>query len=228
MPRGRLISLEGGEGAGKTTQLPRLVRALESAGIAVLATREPGGSAGAEAIRRLLLEGDSARWDAQQEVLLLMAARRDHVARLIEPALARGKWVVCDRFADSTLAYQGYGRGLNPADIAALQRFALGNFAPDLTLILDVPVEIGQARIASRSADADRFERLDQAFHQRLRQGFHDIAAANPGRCMLIDATGEVEAVHCAVLDAVARRLGVRFAAGGPSERPASVAPGRQ
>ncbi|MGH7117032.1 MAG: dTMP kinase [Stellaceae bacterium] len=213
MARGRLITLEGGEGAGKTTQLPLLVGALERAGIGALGTREPGGSAGAEAIRRLLLEGEGARWDAQQEALLLMAARRDHVARLIEPALTRGVWVVSDRFADSTLAYQGYGRGLAPADIALLQRFALGHFAPDLTLILDLPAEIGRARAASRSALADRFERLDTAFHERLRQGFRAIAAAEPGRCALIDAAGEPQTVHRAVLDAVARRLGAAFAA---------------
>ncbi len=150
MARGRFITIEGGEGAGKSTQAPLLVAALERAGIAALATREPGGSPGAEAIRRLLLEGDGERWDAAGEALLLVAARRDHVARLIEPALARGVWVVCDRFADSTLAYQGYGRGLTPADMAALHRFALGDFAPDLTLILDLPVEIGLARAALR------------------------------------------------------------------------------
>ncbi len=212
MARGRLITLEGGEGAGKTTQLPLLVRALEGAGIAALATREPGGSAGAEAIRRLLLEGDSARWDAQQEALLFVAARRDHVMRLIEPALARGVWVVSDRFADSTLAYQGYARGLEPADIAMLHRFALGDFAPDLTVILDVPVEIGLARATSRPGLADRFERLDTAFHERLRRGFREIAAKEPGRCVLIDATGNDQAVHRAVANAVAHRLGVVWA----------------
>ncbi len=129
---------------------------LERAGIAALATREPGGSPGAEAIRKLLLEGEGERWDAAGEALLVVAARRDHVAKLIEPALARGIWVVCDRFADSTSAYQGYGRGLPPADIAQLHRFALGNFVPDLTLILDLPVETGLARAAARRAAADR------------------------------------------------------------------------
>ncbi len=215
MPRGRFITLEGGEGAGKSTQVRLLVAALEGAGIAALATREPGGSEGAEAIRRLLLEGENARWDAQQEALLLVAARRDHVVRCIEPALAGGVWVVCDRFADSTLAYQGYGRGLSPADIAMLHRFALGDFAPDLTLILDVPVSVGHARVAARSAFADRFERLDPAFHDRLRQGFRDIAATDPGRCVLINAAGEPQAVYRAVCEAVTQRLGVGFAASG-------------
>ena len=209
MARGRFITIEGGEGVGKSTQAALLTTALERAGIAALATREPGGSAGAEAIRRLLLEGEGTRWDAQQEALLLMAARRDHVNRLIKPALARGVWVVSDRFADSTIAYQGYGRGLAAADIAALQRFALGDFAPDLTLILDLPAAVGLARAAARSAAADRFERLDPCFHDRLRDGFRQIAAAEPGRCMLIDAGGEPDVVHRAVLGAVARRLRV-------------------
>jgi dTMP kinase len=209
MPRGRFITVEGGEGAGKSTQVALLVAAFERAGIAALATREPGGSPGAEAIRRLLLEGEGGRWDAQSEALLLVAARRDHVARLIEPALARGIWVVSDRFADSTLAYQGYGRGLAPADIAALHRFAFGDFMPDLTVILDLPVAAGLARAAARSPGGDRFERLDPAFHDRLNKGFREIAAAEPGRCVLIDAAGEPQAVHRAVLAAVARRLHV-------------------
>jgi len=209
MARGRFITVEGGEGAGKSTQTPLLAAALERAGIAALATREPGGSAGAEAIRRLLLEGEGERWDAAEETLLLVAARRDHVAKLIEPALARGVWVVCDRFSDSTTAYQGYGRGLALADIAMLQRFALGDFAPDLTLILDLPTEIGFARAAARRAAPDRFERLDRCFHERLRQGFLEIAAAEPARCVLIDAAAEAGTVHRAVLGAIAQRLGV-------------------
>jgi dTMP kinase len=209
MARGRFITIEGGEGAGKSTQVALLAAALERAGIAALATREPGGSAGAEAIRRLLLEGEGARWDAREEALLLVAARRDHVNRLIMPALARGVWVVSDRFADSTIAYQGYGRGLATADIAALHRFALGDFAPDLTLILDLPAAAGFARAAARSVAADRFERLDPSFHDRLREGFREIAAAEPGRCVLIDASGAPDAVHRAVTGAVAQRLRV-------------------
>jgi dTMP kinase len=140
--------------------------------------------------------------------LLFYAARREHVTRLITPALDRGSWVVCDRFADSTIAYQGYGRGLPLAELQALHRFALGDFAPDLTLILDLPVAEGLARAARRS-NADRFERLDQAFHERLRQGFQQIAAADPQRCVVIDASGAAESVHRAVLAAVAERLGV-------------------
>jgi dTMP kinase len=186
-----------------------LVAALARAGIPAQRTREPGGSTGAEAIRRLLLDGADERWDAISEALLFYAARHDHVTRLIKPTLDQGSWVVCDRFADSTLAYQGYGRGLPLAEVQALHRFALGDFTPDLTLILDLPVETGLARAARRSGDADRFERLDRAFHERMRDGFRQIAAAEPQRCVLIDAGGEVENVHRAVVAAVAARLDV-------------------
>jgi dTMP kinase len=207
--RGRFITIEGGEGAGKTTQVGLLVAALKRAGIPARATREPGGSPGAEAIRGLLLEGDGERWGAVGEALLLVAARSDHVARLIAPSLAKGIWVVSDRFADSTLAYQGYGRGLALEDLAALHRFALGSFASDLTVILDLPAETGLARAAARSNFDDRFERLDRAFHERLRQGFRQIAAANSARCVLIDGSADPQTVRRAVLDAVGRRLGV-------------------
>ena len=187
--------------------------ALAQAGIAAERTREPGGSEGAEAIRRLLLDGAEERWDAIGETLLFYAARREHVTRLIRPALDRGVWIVCDRFADSTIAYQGYGRGLPLAELQALHRFALGDFAPDLTLILDVPVVEGLARAAKRAGDPDRFERLDRGFHERLRHGFHEIAAAEPQRCVLIDASGDIDSVHRAVLHALAERLGVNFGA---------------
>jgi len=209
MAGGRFITVEGGEGAGKSTQVGLLAAALERAGVPVLATREPGGSPGGEAIRRLLLEGEGERWEALSEALLLVAARHDHVTRLIAPALAQGTWVIADRFADSTLAYQGYGKGLALADLAALHRLALGAFGPDLTLILDLPVEAGLARVSARPGAADRFERLDRDFHERLRQGFRRIAADEPGRCVLIDASPEPQAVHRTVLDAVEQRLGV-------------------
>jgi len=205
--RGRFITIEGGEGAGKSTQVALLVAALGQAGIPVRATREPGGSQGGEAIRRLLLEGDGERWDAVCEALLLVAARHDHMTRIIAPALSQGVWVVSDRFADSTVAYQGYGRGVALAELAALHRFALGDFAPDLTLILDLPVEIGLARAAARSA-ADRFERLGRDFHNRLRLGYRNIAAENSIRCVLVDASGDPQTVHRAVVDAVTHRLG--------------------
>jgi len=206
----RFITFEGGEGAGKSTQAALLAGALGRAGVAVRATREPGGSVGAEAIRRLLLEGEGGRWDAVGEALLLVAARRDHVARLIAPALAAGTWVVCDRFADSTTAYQGYGRGLALDDLARLHRFAVGEIAPDLTLILDLPVELGLARAAARAA-ADRFERLDRTFHERLRQGYLAIAAAESARCTVIDGLGDAQQVHRAVIAAVERQFGLQL-----------------
>jgi dTMP kinase len=140
---------------------------------------------------------------------LLFAARRDHVTRLIEPSLAQGIWVVSDRFADSTLAYQGYGRGLALEDLATLHRFALGSFAPDLTVILDLPAEIGLARAAARASGDDRFERLDHAFHERLREGFRTIAAKDSARCVVIDGSSDPQTVHRAVLDAVEGRLRV-------------------
>ena len=192
----RFITIEGGEGAGKTTQVGLLVAAFERARIPARATREPGGSPGGEAIRRLLLEGDGERWDAVGEALLLVAARSDHVARLIAPSLAQGIWVVSDRFADSTLAYQGYGRGLALEDLATLHRFALGSFAPDLTVILDLPAEIGLARAAARASGDDRFERLDHAFHERLREGFRTIAAKDSARCVVIDGSSDPQTVH--------------------------------
>jgi dTMP kinase len=207
--RGRFITVEGGEGAGKSTQVGLLMGALDRAGIAARRTREPGGSPGAEAIRELLLGGANDRWDAWSEVFLFCAARRDHVTTVIEPALQRGEWVVCDRFADSTLAYQGYGSGLALADLAELQRLALGNLTPDLTLIFDLPVETGFTRIAARPGGADRFERLERGFHERLRQGFLGIASREPERCAVIDSSGDAGTVHYAVLATINERLGV-------------------
>jgi dTMP kinase len=155
----------------------------------------------------LLLDGAADRWDAIGEALLLNAARRDHVARLIRPALGKGVWVVCDRFSDSTLAYQGYGRRLPLDRLAALQHLALDDFDPDLTLILDMPVTEGLARAAERSGAGDRFERLDHSFHERLRAGFRAIAATEPERCLLIDAMGSIDEVGDRIVSAVARRF---------------------
>lgn len=188
-----------------------LVAALEHAGIPAKATREPGGSSGAEAIRQLLIEGETERWDAIGEALLLYAARREHIARLIQPALDAGSWVICDRFNDSTLAYQGYGRGVPLDELAMLQRFAIADFVPDLTLILDLPVDDGFARAALRPRRADRFERLDRDFHERLRTGFQAIAAAEPKRCIVIPASGSVDQVHRAIVATVALRFGAKL-----------------
>ncbi len=206
---GRFISFEGGEGAGKSTQLGRLADALQAAGHCVITTREPGGSPGAELIRDLLVTGDVDRWDAETELLLHVAARRDHVTRTIRPALEQGQWVLCDRFADSTMAYQGFGLGLGRDTVAAAHRLALGDFEPDLTLILDLPVADGLARARSRDGDGqNRYERMAPDFHERLRQGFLEIARRNPDRCAVIDATLDADAVHGSILAEVSRRLG--------------------
>jgi len=214
--RGRFITLEGGEGAGKSTQQRRLAAWLRGHGRDVVETREPGGSPGAEDIRRLLVTGAAGRWDAMTEALLHFAARRDHLRQTIEPALARGSWVVCDRFADSTMAYQGYGHGLGRAPVEALYALAVGALKPDLTLVLDLPVDEGLARAGRRNGSAgqgeDRYERMDLAFHQRLRDGFHDIVAREPGRCVLIDAHGDEETVAARIAAAVGGRLGVAAA----------------
>jgi dTMP kinase len=210
---GRFITLEGGEGAGKSTQQRLLAEALTAGGLTVTTTREPGGSPGAEEIRGLLLGGAVERWDAHTETLLLSAARRDHLVRRVWPALERGEWVISDRFADSTSAYQGAAQGIAAPDLAALYRFVAGDFTPDLTLILDLPIELGLARAAARagisSGSADRFEARGPAFHEQLRQGFLAIAEAEPQRCAVIDAARSVEIVARDILDTVAARLGI-------------------
>ena len=210
---GRFITLEGGEGAGKSTQIRRLGERLRAAGKQVVETREPGGSPGAEEIRGLLLGGGVERWDDVTEALLMYAARRDHLARTVWPALKRGQWVLCDRFEDSTRAYQGAGSGLDRTVIGALGGVARGNFAPDLTLILDLPVSIGRARAAARRGLHDRFEQRDDGFHERVRQGFLAVAAAEPDRCAVIDASLSLDVVSDAIARMVERRLGVTLPA---------------
>jgi len=207
--RGRFITLEGGEGAGKSTQQRRLAAWLRARGIEVVETREPGGSPGAEEIRALLVTGGTGRWDAMTEALLHFAARRDHLVRTVQPALARGAWVVCDRFADSTMAYQGYGHDLGREHIAALYELVVGSFLPDLTLVLDLPVAEGLARAKSRNDHENRYEQMDLAFHERLRAGFHDIVSREPERCVLVDAGVDLEAVTATIQAVVAERLGV-------------------
>lgn len=211
MAKGRFITLEGGEGAGKTTQIRRLADALRGRGLPVLTTREPGGSPGAEEIRRLLVSGEPGRWDGMTELLLHFAARRDHLLRTVWPALEAGTWVVCDRFADSSMAYQGYGHGLGREVVERLAETAMGSFRPDLTLILDLPVETGIARTRGRMPGApageDRYERMGLAFHEKLRRGYLDIAAREPERCEVVAADRSPEEVSLAVLAAVERRL---------------------
>jgi dTMP kinase len=199
-PRGRFITLEGGEGAGKSTQARMLAEALRAGGRDVLLTREPGGAPGAEILRGLLLSGDVA-WSLPAETLLHFAARAEHVEKTIRPALAAGTFVVCDRFYDSTMVYQGHALGGDRAAIASLA--AMLGLAPDLTLVLDVDVPTAVARMRARGTAADRYERLGQDFFARVREGFLAVAAAEPGRCVVIDATLAPEAVAARVWDAV-------------------------
>ena len=209
---GFFISFEGGEGSGKTTQIRRLEEWFRHQGRDVVVTREPGGSPGAEEIRNLLLTGDPGRWDAVTEAFLMFASRRDHVERTIRPALADGHVVLCDRFADSSVAYQGYGPGLGPDYIRNLWMLAIGDFKPDLTLIFDLPIEVGLdragARFANVSAAEDRFERMGLEFHQRLREGFMEIARTQSDRCRIIDADSDVDTVGERMISAVSDALG--------------------
>jgi len=213
---GKFITLEGGEGAGKTTQIKLLADALKAGGLDPIITREPGGSPAAEVIRSLLVEGAVDRWQPMTEALLNFAARLEHVQATIEPALAAGRWVLCDRFADSTVAYQGYGHDLGWAVIDELHRLVVGYFQPDLTVILDIPVAEGLARATNREqaegSREDRYEHMDEGFHQRLRDGFLDIARRNPKRCVVIDAAQEPDKVQAEIRAVVGQRLKVAWA----------------
>ena len=203
MSRGIFITLEGGEGTGKSTQTRRLVERLRALGYGVVQTREPGGSTGAEAIRNLVVAGDAERWSARTESLLMYAARSDHLERTIRPALEAGDWVVCDRFADSSRAYQGAGGGVPPAFIETLDAGIVGDDQPDLTLVFDLPVEVGLERAFGRGLFETRFESKGLGFHSRLREGFLAIARDHPERCVLIDADGDEDTVEARVWAAV-------------------------
>jgi dTMP kinase len=201
--RGTFVTFEGGEGAGKSTQLGLLAARLKARDLGVVETREPGGP-----IRALLVQGDRA-WTPMAEALLHFAARAEHLEETVLPSLEEGLWVLCDRFADSTMAYQGYAQGLGRAAIQRLYALVVGDLKPDLTLILDVPVGLGLERALRRGGKDDRYERMNRAFHETLRAAYHDIAAREPDRCVLIDAGQPVEAVHEAVWTAVGERLAV-------------------
>jgi dTMP kinase len=189
MATGMFISLEGGEGAGKSTLIKGLADRMNQLGKEVVVTREPGGTTGAEAIRGLLVTGDAERWTPLSELCLFYAAREDHLARLIRPALAQGKVVLCDRFADSTRAYQGQAGGTGRDAVEALDRLIVGATQPDLTLILDIDPQIGLARAAARRGSEDRFEGKALAFHTALRAAYLEIARDNPKRCAVLDAS---------------------------------------
>lgn len=216
MSKGLFITFEGGEGSGKTTQINRLAHTLSDIGRKVITTREPGGTPEAESIRNLIVQRDAGDWTPMAEVLLLFAARVMHVEKIIRPALEEGKIVISDRFSDSTMAYQGYGHGMNQEEIEAVHNLALGDFKPDLTIILDIPPEEGLKRSDRRLAgekfvldqQEDRYEQMDIEFHKRLREGFLQIAKQDPERCHVIDATQDIDAISGQVADLVRGKIG--------------------
>ena len=201
--RGRFITFEGGEGSGKTTQSKKLFAKLDEAGIDVMWTREPGGSYGAEEIRSLLVKGEANRWAPSTEALLMFAARDDHWKTWIEPALEAGAWVICDRFADSSYAYQGYGKGISLDFLKTLYKNTVGEVQPDRTYLFDVPVDIGlrraHDRMSTMQAKEDRFEGLGSPFHERVRAGFKTLASADPVRFCTLDATQSIETLEAQV-----------------------------
>jgi len=208
---GKFISFEGGEGSGKSTQLSFVFNAIKSSDFGCIKTREPGGSPGAELIRNLLVNGSTDKWDPVAETMLFYAARIDHVAKIIKPALSEGKFVICDRFTDSTRVYQGIGKGLSEEYILKLHHLTLGNFQPDLTLILDIDPAIGLKRANTRAGAENRFESMDFEFHQAVRNGFLSIARRESERCIIIDASQEIAAVQSSVINAINQRLGLKL-----------------
>lgn len=208
MSAGRFITLEGGEGAGKSTQARMLAQALRARGIDVVTTREPGGTPGAEAIRSLLLSMQGDGWNTRAEALLFAAARSDHVERLIRPGLAAGKWIVCDRFIDSSRAYQGGGGGMDDAFLLELHRFGSMGLLPDRTILLEIPPDIAASRLARRDPDgADRIGSRDAAYHARVAASFARLAEAEPQRFVRVDGRGSAEDTHAAILLSLAPLL---------------------
>ena len=202
---GKFITLEGGEGAGKTTQGERLVAALNAAGVETVLTREPGGTFGAEAIRELVLSGTKDRWSGMTELLLMYAARLDHVEKLIMPALERGAWVISDRFSDSSLAYQGYARGLGPEKVTAVHNAVMGGFKPDLTILFDIDPILTMKRVETRGEDLSRLDSETLDFHKTLRAAFLDIADADKDRIFTLDVAESRDAVHQRILFAISQ-----------------------
>lgn len=207
MAKGVFITFEGVDGCGKTTQSKMLYRALPQSGAKVFLTREPGGTDGANEIRRLVVTGKPGRWDPMTETLLMFAARRDHVERFIRPTIASGKWIISDRYVDSTVAYQGYGHGVPLQKIQQLHRLSTNSLYPTLTFIFDIDVEKALARTRVRGGNENRYEVMGLDFHKRLRKGFKEIARENRDRCILIDADDKVERVHRKVIEIINKKL---------------------
>jgi len=201
--KGKFIVFEGGEGTGKSTQVKLLYEALLERKMDVIKTREPGGSAGAEKIRDLLVRGDPDQWDALTEATLFLSARREHVECVIKPALAQGKWVICDRYHDSTIAYSSFGEGVERSKLDQLYKILIGDFEPDLVILLDIDPKIGLARAHSRHDVEDRIEKKGLAFHKRVNQGFRLLANENKEKYKIIDATQSIETIHQVILQFV-------------------------
>lgn len=207
MKTGKFISLEGGEGAGKTTQAKRLATALEAAGVETLMTREPGGTFGAEAIRDLVLQGIDDRWSGMTELLLMYAARVDHVEKLIKPALARGVWVISDRFSDSTLAYQGYARGVDHDRIMAVHNAVMHGFGPDMTILFDIDPVLSLKRVETRGEELSRFDKETLEFHKTIRAAFLDITEREPDRFATVDAAGTRDQIFADIISSMKARF---------------------
>jgi len=214
------LTFEGGEGTGKTTQIQKIVELFTNEGIPFIYTREPGGCESADNLRKLLLEGDDDKWDGVSEALLYTAARNEHLRKVVRPAIAAGKWVVCDRFADSTTVYQGDGRGIDREDLLFLHNLVVKNSWPDITVILDIDIETGLQRSADTKGNLfqedttaeQRFENLDVSFHKKVREGFLRIAKENPQRCKVVDADGSVDEVHKRILEVITQSVQERVA----------------
>jgi dTMP kinase len=206
--KSRFITFEGGEGSGKTTQIAILHRTLVQLGIDVVLYREPGGTQGAEEIRHLILKGDGNRWTAKAEALLMSASRAELVEKCILPHLEKGTWVLCDRFTDSTLAYQGYGHGLCFETMEWLNNFTVGNLEPDLTFIFQLPPELGLGRTIQRKEGEDRYERFDLKFHFKVAEGYKEILKRKPERCVAIDALLEIDEISQLIFNEIKNRFG--------------------
>lgn len=209
MSRGKFITFEGGEGTGKSTQVKLLSDALVGVGVDVVTTREPGGAPGAEEIRNLLVNGAVNRWTPISEALLNYAARAEHLDKTVYPALEQGQWVISDRFADSTMAYQGYGHGIERVTLRKLYDAVLGDFRPDLTIVFDLDLKTGLKRAGARGDGEDRYERMGHDFHERLRQGFLEIAREESARCAVVDASRTIESISKDIRNIVSDRLQV-------------------
>lgn len=205
--KGKFITLEGGEGAGKSTQAELLKQRLTDRGISVLTTREPGGSPGAELIRQLLVSGEVKRWDAVTETLLMNAARRDHLVAKIIPALEAGTWVICDRFSDSTIAYQGYGNGVPIPYLNSIYELVAGELTPDLTFVFDLDPRLGIDRAKARGGKEDRYERMPMEFHDRVREGFRRLAQTDLNRYILVDASLDPNTIEQQLDEYIRQRL---------------------